>query len=84
VPPILSSAGFRTGRTAVFITWDEDDNGASNHVPLLVLSASTPAGARSGAAFDHYSLLATTESMLGVGCLGAACGAPTLRDAFGL
>jgi len=82
VPPILSSAGFRTGRTAVFITWDEDDNGASNHVPLLVLSASTPTGARSGAAFDHYSLLATTESMLGVGCLGAACGAPTLRDAF--
>jgi hypothetical protein len=84
VPAILASPGYRAGRTAVFITWDEDDNSASNHITLLVLSTGTPVGARSSIAFNHYSLLATTESMLGVDCLGSACGAPSLRGAFGL
>jgi hypothetical protein len=84
VPPILASAAYRAGRTAVFITWDEDDSSSANHVPLIVLSASTPRGARSGAALNHFSLLATTESMLGVSCLGSACGAPLARGAFGL
>ena len=84
VPPILASADYRAGRTALFITWDEDDSSPSNHVPLLVLSASTPAGARSNGDFNHYSLLATTESILGAGCLGSACGATSLRSAFGL
>jgi hypothetical protein len=84
VPAILATSSYRAGRTAVFITWDEDDDDASNHVPLIILAASVPAGARGGAAFDHYSLLATAESMLGVDCLGSACGAQTLRRAFGL
>jgi hypothetical protein len=32
--------------------------------------------------FDHYSLLATTEDMLGLPRLGAAATAPSLRTAF--
>jgi phospholipase C len=84
VPAILTTSDYRAGRTALFIAWDEDDSSASNHIPLLVLSASTKVGARSSTVFDHYSLLASTESMLGIGCLGLACGAASLRSAFGL
>lgn len=84
VPQILATADYRAGRTVVFITWDEDDESSSNHVPLIVLSATTPAGARRSTALDHYSLLGATESMLGAGCLGSACNAASLRTAFGL
>jgi phospholipase C len=63
---ILSSPAYLTGRTVIFLTWDEDDDSASNHIPLIVVSPSTPAGTRSGTAFDHYSLLKTTEQLLGI------------------
>jgi len=84
VPQILGSADYQAGQTVVFITWDEDDGSASNHVATLVLSPYTLAGARGSTAFNHYSLLATAESMLGVGCLGSACSATSMRSAFGL
>jgi hypothetical protein len=63
---ILASPAYASGRTVVFLTWDEDDGSAGNHVPMLVVSPSTPAGARSGTRFDHYSLLKTTEQLLGI------------------
>jgi phosphatidylinositol-3-phosphatase len=84
LPGLLSSSAYTGGGTAVFVTWDEDDGSASNHVATLVISPYTPAGARSSAAFDHYGLLATTQSMLGLGCLGSSCSASSLRSAFGL
>jgi phosphatidylinositol-3-phosphatase len=84
LPGLLSSSAYAGGGTAVFVTWDEDDGSASNHVATLVISPYTPVGARSSAAFDHYSLLATTQSMLGLGCLGSSCSASSLRSAFGL
>jgi hypothetical protein len=49
-----------------------------------VLSPYTPVATRSSASFNHYGLLATTESMLGLGCLGSACTAASMRSAFGL
>lgn len=84
LPPLLSSVTYTGGGLTIFITWDEDDFSASNHVPALVLSPSTPSGTRSATAFDHYSLLATTESLLGLPCLGAACSATSMRTDFGL
>ncbi len=63
---ILASPTYLAGRTVVFVTWDEDDGSASNRVPLIVVSPSTPAGTRSGTFFDHYSLLKTTEQLLGI------------------
>ena len=63
---ILASPTYLAGRTVVFLTWDEDDDSASNRVPLIVVSPSTPAGTRSGTFFDHYSLLKTTEQLLGI------------------
>jgi hypothetical protein len=84
LPALLSSSTYTAGGTAVFITWDEDDSSASNHVATLILSPYTPLGARNSTSFNHYSLLHTTETMLGLGCLGAACSATSMRTAFGL
>jgi hypothetical protein len=81
----------------VFITWDEGSGGYpiedcddststdnSCHVPAIVISPSTPAGTRSGTFFDHYSLLATTEQLLGLPRLGSAASAPAMTAAFHL
>ncbi len=82
---IASSAQYAQGRTALFITWDEDDGGAANHVPTIVVAPGTPAGARSRIRFNHYSLLRTTEELLGIRRkLGAAAHARSMRSAFGL
>jgi phospholipase C len=97
LPAILTSAQYRTSSTAVFITWDEgsggysiedcDDTGTSDnscHVPTIVISPTTPAGATSGAFFDHYSLLATAEQLLGLPKLRSAASAATMTAAFHL
>jgi hypothetical protein len=85
LPQILSSSGYQSGATAIFITWDEDDNSSANHIPTLVLSASTPVGARSATAFNHYSMLRTTEELLGIPVyLGGAATAASMRGPFGL
>ena len=54
-------------------------------MPTFVLSPSTPKGARSSTPFTHYSLLRTTEELLGLSpYLGAAASAQSMRSAFGL
>jgi hypothetical protein len=81
----------------VFITWDEGSGGypvedcdnttstdASCRVATIVISPGTPAGTRSGAFFSHYSLLATTEQLLGLPRLGQAASAATMTAAFRL
>src|SRR5713101_856993 len=63
----------------LFITWDEDDGSATNRVLTLVLTPGK--GHReSTAAYDHYSLLATIEDLMGVGRLGAAAKARPMTD----
>ncbi|MEA2384875.1 MAG: phosphatidylinositol-3-phosphatase [Solirubrobacteraceae bacterium] len=84
LPRLLRTPEYRSGSTAVFITWDEDDGAARQHIPTLVLSPETRSGTRSATRFDHYALLATTEDILGVPRLGAAAGAPSMRAPFGL
>jgi len=84
LPLILGSAPYLSGNTAVFITWDEDDTSAGNHVATLVISPSTAVGATSSTAFDHYSLLRSTEAMLGLPPLANAATAADLRSAFNL
>jgi phosphatidylinositol-3-phosphatase len=83
---IVTSPAYEAGRTAVFLTWDEDDRSHSNHVATIVVSPYTPAGTKSATAFTHYSLLKTTEQMLGLGFLGHAgdAGTNSMRSAFGL
>jgi phospholipase C len=85
VPKIIASPSYQAGNTAIFITWDEDDGSQGNHVATIVVSPSTPLGTQSGAAFDHYSLLRTTEEMLGVSSyLANAASAASMRAAFHL
>jgi phosphatidylinositol-3-phosphatase len=84
IPSIVGSDEYRAGRTALFITYDEDDGSASNHIPTIVIAPNVPPGTRSTVRFNHYSLLRTTEEMLGLKKLGAAARARSMRSAFGL
>ncbi|HMC53506.1 MAG TPA: alkaline phosphatase family protein, partial [Acidimicrobiales bacterium] len=80
LPRIFDSPTYRAGRTAVFLVWDED-----SPMPNVVVSPTTPPGTVSDVPFDHYSLLRTTEEMLGIGnLLGHAATAPSMRASFRL
>ena len=98
LPAILNSAQYKNGSTAIFLTWDEGEEGqevrgercstntsdVSCHIPMLVISPSTKAGSKSGTLFNHFSLLATTEQLLGLAKLGQAASAATMTKAFNL
>jgi hypothetical protein len=83
LPPVLASSEYRAGNTAIFITFDEG-SGGHNQVATLVVAPPVRPGARSAAAYTHYSLLRTTEEMLGLGLLGNAASAPSMRAGLGL
>jgi phospholipase C len=80
LPGILNSSAYQTGTTAVFVVWDE-----YTPVPNIVISPTTPPGTTSTIPVNHYSLLRTTEEMLGIPILlGRAAGARSMRSAFRL
>jgi phosphatidylinositol-3-phosphatase len=104
IPQIVATPGYRRGRTAIVITWDEGSNGQrpeqrgenclalvhlhdrSCHVPTFILSEYLAPGTRSNRLFSHYSLLQTTERLLGLErFLGHAADPTTsgMRAAFG-
>jgi phospholipase C len=77
VPLIVGGPDYRAGRTVVVVTWDEGKDGYGGqdcrviadptcHLATVVISPTTPAGTRSSTRFDHYSLLETTERLLGI------------------
>ncbi len=83
LPKVLNAPAYRSGTTAVFITWDEGSG--DNHVATVVISPSIPSGIAPSRSFNHYSLLRTTEDLLGVRVhLGAAASAAGMRSAFHL
>jgi acid phosphatase len=86
VPLILQSPAFTQQNSALFITYDEDDNG-TNQVATIVITNSTnnvPAGYRSGVAYTHYSLLKTVEWAWGLAPLtGNDTAAQPMADFFG-
>lgn len=95
LPKIFSSTAYKSGSTAVFVTWDEGEGGTSNkcatnttgvgcHVATLVITPSTKAGTKSSVLFNHYSLLGTAEQLLGLPKLDKAATATTLTSAFNL
>lgn len=84
VPEILRSSEYQSRSLVLFITFDENDVGATNHVPTYVIAPSVRRGERIATAFTHYSLLRTTEAMLGVPLLGTARLAPSMAGAFHL
>lgn len=82
---VLSSPSYTAGRTAVVVTFDEDDRSGGNLVSTIVVAPGVRPGTVSSTAFDHYSLLRTTEEMLGLPTtLGNASTATSMRSAFHL
>ncbi len=96
IPAILESPGYQEGSTAVFLTWDEgagsfpptcagNTTSESCHVVTVVISPTTTAGTEAGPLFNHWSLLRTTEEMLGIGeFLGHAAESTSMRLPFNL
>jgi phosphatidylinositol-3-phosphatase len=84
LPKVFSSSAYQGGRTAVFLTWDEDDHSQSNRIATLVIAPSVRPGTTSSTHFTHYSMLRTTEQLLGLGFLGNAASAASMRGAFNL
>jgi phosphatidylinositol-3-phosphatase len=83
LPKVFASSEYRSGTTAVFLTWDENDGGGGNQIALLAIAPSVPKGRRVAVTANHYALLRTTEELLGVTpLLGNAASAPSLRAAF--
>jgi phosphatidylinositol-3-phosphatase len=96
LPTIVNSSAYTSGSTAVFVTFDEGSGGstgencvtnttdASCKITTIVVSPSTPAGVQSATNFSHYSLLRTTEELLGLPLLGQAASATSMSSAFNL
>ncbi len=83
LPKVLKTRQYRSGSTAIFLTWDEGSG--SQPIATLVISPYTPAGTTSARRLNHYSMLRTTEAMLGrKRFLGRAATARGMRGAFHL
>jgi phospholipase C len=79
---VFASPAYRAGDTAIFVTYDEGTS--DNHVSTIVAAPSVVPGTRSAEPFTHYSLLRTTEDLLGLPALGAAAGADSMVAPFSL
>jgi len=67
----------------VFLTFDEGE-GVDQRIATIVLSPYVSPGTVSRAALTHYSLLRTTENLLGLPLLGRARSAVGMRRTFGI
>jgi hypothetical protein len=79
VPRILASPAYLDGTTILFIIWDEP-----TPVANVVVAPSVQPGTVSAVQVNHYSLLRTTEEVLGLPLLGQASSATSLRSVFGI
>jgi phosphatidylinositol-3-phosphatase len=75
---VTASAAWKPA-SVLFITWDEDDGSAGNRVLTLVVRPGHT-HVVSQVAYDHYSLLATIEEMLGLPRLANAAHAQPMND----
>jgi phospholipase C len=82
---ITASPVYAAGKTVVFVTWDESTGESpDNHIATVVIAPTVQPGTRVDRRFDHYSLLRTTEQILGLPFLRNAADARSMRAAFGL
>jgi hypothetical protein len=85
LPVVLDGPQYRSGSTVVFITWDESSGtSGTDQVALYVVGPTVTPGTRVGTLANHFSLLGTTERLLGLPLLGAAARAGSLAGPFGL
>ena len=90
---IFASRAYRSGNTAIFVTWDEDSKFENalcpaldcDHLATLVISPSVRPRTRVSTSFSHYSLLRTSEELLGIRrYLGEAARANSMSRPFHL
>ena len=80
VARLVADPTYRDGSTALFVVWDEP-----TPMPFLAIAPAVHQGATMSEPVDHYSLLRTTEELLGIDTyLGAASRASSMRSALGL
>ena len=88
VVAIHKSPAWREGRSAIVLTWDENDYSTAPNINQVVLIVDTNYGVhglQSGTRYNHYSLLKSLESGFRLPCLNHACdaGAKVMSDLFG-
>jgi acid phosphatase len=66
VPAILASPACTTERCLLILTWDENDGTAGNQVLTVFAGSAARGSAVSGVRYNHFSLLRTVESVLGL------------------
>jgi phosphatidylinositol-3-phosphatase len=77
VPTILNTGAWQNNGV-LFITWDEGEDSANSVLTLVIRP--DPLLHHSDRTYNHYSLLATIEDVLGVPRLGAAAAATPIDD----
>jgi phosphatidylinositol-3-phosphatase len=82
MPQMLASPDFTSGRLVVFVTWDEGTR-QDNHIPVVVLSASTQ-GIKVDRPYTQCSVLRTIQEILRVSLLGCAAQAESMLKDFEL
>jgi hypothetical protein len=82
VPALEATPQYQSGTTVIFVTWDENSGTTGNQVPCLVISPYTH-GVKDPTPYTHYSLLRTTEELLGLPLLGNAASANSMLGKFG-
>jgi phosphatidylinositol-3-phosphatase len=82
IPQITATPQYEAGSTVIFITWDENEGAGGNQVPCIVISPYTH-GVKDPTPYSHYSLLRTTEELLGLPLLGNAASATSMLGRFG-
>jgi hypothetical protein len=83
--PIMASDDFTSGRLAVVVTADEDNNTSANVVLTTVLHASLDGAHKVVTTpLTHFSLTSLLTKVGGSPCLRNGCTAPDMAKAFGL
>jgi phosphatidylinositol-3-phosphatase len=100
LPKITATPVYRAGQTVIFITWDEGEPASGSaqsgeacaanttdqscHVVTIVVAPSVKHGKKVATLFNHYSLLKSSEDLLGLPEIGSAKTAKSMVGAFGL
>ena len=81
VPALLASPAFSGSKSLLLITYDEGEGG-DNRVATVLVGSGVRQGYRSAAAYDHYSLLRTVETLWNLPPLAAGDGGATPMTEF--
>lgn len=98
ITKLASTPVYKKHDTVIFLTWDEGEGGSyaagencannttdvSCHVLMIVIGPSVKPGKRVGTLFNHWSLLKSSEQLLGLGQLDQAASAASMVKAFNL